>query len=219
METNQISINAKLLFLLGFFVSMLVGMNLLGGKIIPFLGLSTSVSLFMIPITFLITDIVAEVYGRKMAESFVWIGVISLAVITAFVALFVWLPAHERFIYDSDYRNIFGISIRFLVASIVAFVISQIHDIWAFEFWKKKTKGRWLWLRNNASTVISQGLDTLIFMFIAFYGITPEFNTLFIIELSIPYYVFRIGFALIDTPFVYLGVRWLKGKEGVISPN
>ena len=99
-----------------------------------------------------------------------------------------------------------------IIASIIAFVVSQTHDVWAFEFWKKKTHGKMLWLRNNASTMVSQVIDTLLFMMIAFYGISDKFTFGFIITLAIPYYLFKIAFAALDTPFVYLGARWLKGK-------
>ena len=75
---------------------------------------------------------------------------------------------------------------------------------------KKITKGKYLWLRNNLSTVISQLIDTTLFMFIAFYMVTPQFTAPFIIELIIPYWLFKVGFAFIDTPLVYLGVKWLK---------
>jgi uncharacterized integral membrane protein (TIGR00697 family) len=89
-------------------------------------------------------------------------------------------------------------------------MISQYHDIITFEFLKKKTNGKALWLRNNLSTMASQLIDTILFMFIAFYKIAPQFNFSFVLQLCIPYYLFKILFALIDTPFVYIGVKWLK---------
>ncbi|MFA5318721.1 MAG: queuosine precursor transporter [Patescibacteria group bacterium] len=75
---------------------------------------------------------------------------------------------------------------------------------------QEKIGGKWLWLRNNASTIISQFIDTNVFMFIAFYNLTPKFTAAFVFSLVIPYYLFKVLFALLDTPFVYLGVKWLK---------
>ena len=98
-----------------------------------------------------------------------------------------------------------------MLASVIAFVFSQFHDVWSFHFWKRKTHGKFLWLRNNLSTSVSQLIDTILFMFIAFYKINPKFTVPFIISLIIPYYLFKIGFALIDTIFVYPGVWWLRG--------
>jgi len=67
-----------------------------------------------------------------------------------------------------------------------------------------------LWLRNNLSTIVSQFIDSTVFMFVAFYALTPKFTVAFIFSLIIPYYLFKVAFAVLDTPFVYLGVKWLK---------
>lgn len=208
---NQIPFKLALLF--GVFVSLLIGMNLLGGKITTLFGVSVSVAIFMVPLTFLITDIVTEVYGKKMTEKFVLVGVFSLLLTLIFTAIFVILEPHERYSFNEEYKTIFGTSLRFMIASMTAIILSQYHDIWAFEFWKNKTKGKFLWLRNNASTMVSQGIDTFVFMMIAFYGITSQFTVLFIIELAIPFYLFKVLFAVLDTPLVYLGVAWLRGKS------
>jgi len=210
---DKIFSDSKLSFLLGLFVALMIGMNLLGGKITELFGVSVSVAIFMVPITFLITDIVAEVYGKKFSQRFVYIGVAVLVIMMLFVLLSVALPAHERYSYNAEYVTIFGSSLRIMVASILAFFLSQIHDVWAFEFLKKKTGGRFLWLRNNISTIVSQAIDSLAFMFIAFYQVAPQFTALFVLELAIPYYLFKILFAVLDTPFVYLGVKWLRGKS------
>lgn len=102
---------------------------------------------------------------------------------------------------------------RIIIASITAFALAQFHDVWAFHFWKARTKGRFLWLRNNLSTIVSQAIDTFVFMMIAFYQITPKFTFEFVIALAIPFYLFKIAFAILDTPLVYLGVRWLRGSS------
>jgi len=196
--------------LLALFIGLLIGMNLLGGKLIDIFGVTTSVGLFMMPLTFLITDMVAEVYGKETTKWFVYTGVITLVMIIAYTAIFVPLTPAARYPFNAEYTTIFGLSIRMTIASVIAFFFSQMHDIIAFEFWKRKTNGKMLWLRNNASTIVSQMIDTLIFMFIAFYHIAPQFTVPFILSLALTLYAFKVIFALIDTPFVYLGVRWLK---------
>ncbi len=205
--------NQKLQILYALFIALLVGMNLLGGKIVNLFGVSVSVAIFMAPLTFLITDIVEEVYGRKTVQHFIVGGIISLIFIFAFTGLFVTLDPHPRYTYDESYKIIFGSSMRILVASIVAFVMSQMHDAFAFDWWKKKTGGKMLWLRNNLSTMVSQLIDTALFMFIAFYKVTPQFTASFLIDLAVPYYLFKMLFAILDTPLVYLGVYWLKGEK------
>jgi len=136
--------------------------------------------------------------------------VITLLIIFLFTALFVWLEPNERYTFNEEYRTIFGGSMRIMIASVIAFVLSQVHDVYAFAFWKKKTHGKALWLRNNLSTIVSQAIDTFVFMMIAFYHLTPKFTVTFILQLAIPYYLFKIAFAALDTPLVYAGVAWLR---------
>jgi uncharacterized integral membrane protein (TIGR00697 family) len=205
--------NRKLNLLLAVFIGLLVGMNLLGSKIVEFFGVSVSVGIFMVPFTFLITDIVTEVYGSKTVKEFILGGVVALGLIFLFTGLFVYLEPHERYAYNEDYKHVFGNSMRMILASMVAFALAQIHDMIAFEFWKKKTKGKALWIRNNLSTIISQLIDTFVYMMIAFYMASPKFTFSFILQLMVPYYLFKILFALLDTPLVYLGVYWLRKPE------
>jgi len=200
----------KLDILLALFVASLIGANLLGTKITTLLGVSVSVGIFAYPISFLITDIVAEVFGKTKAKKFVLAGFISLILIIILTYISVKLPAAERYSYNNEYSIIFGASIRMIIASMVAFLLAQLHDVWIFHKLKEKTKGKFLWLRNNISTIISQFIDTTIFMFIAFYAVTPKFDVAFIFTLIIPYWLFKIAFAILDTPLVYAGIKWLK---------
>lgn len=206
----KLSQQTKLDILLGLFISSLAAANLLGSKITTVLGVSVSVGIFAYPLSFLITDIVAEVFGKNKAQKFILAGFISLLLVIFLTGLSVILPPAGRYQYNEEYKIIFGASLRITVASLIAFALAQYHDVWAFHFWKKKTGGRWLWLRNNLSTIVSQFIDTTIFMFVAFYLITPKFTAGFIFALIIPYWLFKIAFALLDTPFVYAGVKWLK---------
>lgn len=201
----------KLNLLLGLFVTLLVLMNLLGSKLTTIFGVSVSVAIFMTPLTFLITDIVGEVEGKQAAKQFVWIGFFMLLVTLGFTLFSVNVSPAARFLELNDsYTKIFEISARFTIASMIAFIISQLHDVWSFDLIKSSTKGRFLWLRNNVSTMLSQAIDTLLFMFIAFYHITPAYTVGFILSLALPYYLFKIAFAVLDTPLIYAGVKWLR---------
>ena len=207
------SMEGKTNLLLGLFVACLVTANLIGLKIATFGIFEASVGILVFPILFLITDIIAEVHGREKAREFVYIGLITLVFILVITLIAVLLPAAERsFISQEDYVNIFGTTLRIFLASIIGFFLSQMHDVWAFDFWKRKTHGKFLWFRNNASTVVSQFIDTTIFMFIAFYAISPKFTVEYIFVLIIPYWIIKVLFALFDTPFCYLGVKWLRSK-------
>ncbi|OQY48884.1 MAG: hypothetical protein B6242_01025 [Anaerolineaceae bacterium 4572_78] len=205
--------NWKVNMLLGIFVALLIGMNLLGVKVVEIFGIAVSVGIFMAPITFLITDIIEEVYGKKVVGNFLATGLTSLIIVFVYTAIFVVLEPAGRYDYNEEYRIIFGSSLRIMAASFVAFSLAQLNDMFVFEFLKNKTEGRSLWLRNNISTMLSQAIDTFVFMFIAFWQITPKFDLAFIISLAIPYYLFKIAFAALDTPLVYLGVWWLREEN------
>lgn len=203
----------KLNLLLGIFVTVLVCANLIGVKITTLLGVSVSVGIFAFPVSFVITDMVEEVFGKQKTKQFVLIGVIALLITFFFAWLGVLLEPSERYAFNEEYKLIFSSSLRMIFASLVAFAIAQYHDIWAFNFWKKKTGGKHLWLRNNASTITSQLIDSTVFMFLAFYLVSPKFDAMFIVSLIIPYWLLKIAFAVIDTPIVYLGVKWLKKEK------
>ncbi len=204
-------LDKKVFFLLGIFVLSLVTANILGSKITTLFGISVSVGIFTFPFTFIVTDIIEEVLGKKVSKYFLFVGVTALALLFVLTGLSVLVPAAERFADQAEaYNSTFQHSLRFIFASMVAFALGQMHDIWAFEFWKKKTDGKFLWLRNNFSTIVSQGIDTFIFMFLAFYQLTDRFTAGFVFELALTYWLFKIVFALIDTPLVYAGVQWLK---------
>jgi len=203
----------RLYIIFGLFIGFLIGMNVLGGKIVPFGPFQVSVAFLIVPLSFLMTDIVEEVYGKKKAREFIIAGVISLIVFLGFIILFLVLPPAERFTHNEEYRTIFGTSARIVFASITAFLLSQFHDVWSFKFWKDTTKGKMLWLRTNLSTTVSMTIDTFVFMFLAFYMLTPKFTFGFIIQMIIPYLIFKIVWGMTSSPLIYAGASWLKREK------
>lgn len=209
-DTPADILERKTEFLSALFIGALVLANTLGSKITTLAGIRVSVGIFFVPILFLITDVLGEVHGRKKAQTLV----LSSIVINIFTILMIFLcikvPPNPAWGKQLEFESIFGSSIRITLASLVAFALSQLHDVWSFAYWKTRTRGKYLWLRNNVSTIISQLLDSSIFMFVAFYGISERYTVGFIVSLIIPYWLFKVIFALIDTPLCYLLVRWLK---------
>jgi queuosine precursor transporter len=195
------------------FIAGFLAANTLGSKITTIYGVAVSVGILAYPLTFMITDAVSEVFGKKRAKHIVYSALIAQVLVLILMYISIKLPPAGRYHLNNEYSQVFGNSLRMIVASLIAFFISQTHDIWAFNFWKKITKGKYLWLRNNLSTFTSQAIDTLLFMFIAFYGINDKFTALFILQLALTYWIFKIVFAAIDTPFVYLIVKWLKKDQ------
>lgn len=206
-------IDYKIQLLLTTFISCLLLGNLLGSKLIEVFGIVTSVGMFGYPPTFLITDIVEEVRGKEATKVFVHAGFLSLCIAIFFVFVSTGFPPSPLYPHNEAYKYIFSNSLRMILASMTAFIISQYHDIWAFNFWKKKTNGKYLWLRNNLSTIVSQLLDSIIFTFIAFYHATPELGVVAVLYMILPLWTLKIIFALFDTPFVYLGVKWLASED------
>jgi hypothetical protein len=106
-----------------------------------------------------------------------------------------------------SFENVLGLAPRVVFASIIAFAVSQTHDVYAFHFLKEKTEGRFLWLRNNASTMVSQLIDTVVFILIAFYGVFPPQA---IASMILGQYILKLTIAIVDTPFMYLAVYTWK---------
>ena len=213
-------------YLSALFIGSIVAVNLMGTKVIPFFTIrgfqfTGSVGIFLFPLSFLVTDIMAEIWGGKAIRSLIWSTIVVLLLVFAVTAIATVLPPADRFAAnDEAYRTIFRGSLRITAASIVAFALSQAHDVWAFEVWKRATRGRMLWLRNNASTMVSQLIDTVVFMLIAFWGVSEQFTLAYVLGSMVPpYWLLKILMALLDTPFVYLGVRLLRGPKGAAESS
>ena len=210
--------NNLYLVLSGIFIASLVSCNLIFQKFfeieiwLPFIGNYTfaqSVGLLPYPITFLVTDIISEIYGKKRANQVVTSGLFAsifmLIVVTCadLIPMAPWSPV------DSDtFHKVFGLSGAAVFASMMAYLFAQYVDIRIFHFWKKLTRGKHLWLRNNASTVFSQFIDTFSVLFLlCFFGVLSwdMFGVLLLNG-----FLFKVFFAAFDTPFVYLIVYYLR---------
>ncbi|GAB1451145.1 queuosine precursor transporter [Draconibacterium sp.] len=169
--------------------------------------------------SFLITDILSENYGKEEAKKAVWIGFFSLISMTVLmnITLFYVPLAGDGFAQQAHEATttIFSLMPRIALASLAAYMLSQHHDVWAFHFWKNRfPENRHLWVRNNLSTVVSQLIDSGVFVLIAFYGV---FETGILFEIFLTTYFLKFIVAVADTPFVYWGkgihkkgVYWLK---------
>lgn len=171
-------------------------------------GFSTTLGNILYAGGFLVTDILAENYGKKSAQKAVQIGFFSLIVTSIIMKIAVlFVPLEEGIVMFESVKQIFDFMPRLMIASLLAYFISQSHDIWAYEFWKKKySSTKHIWIRNNASTLVSQFIDNLVFTIVAFYGVYP-FEVLK--EIFIATYVIKFIVAISDTPFVYIA-HYLK---------
>jgi uncharacterized PurR-regulated membrane protein YhhQ (DUF165 family) len=133
-------------------------------------------------------------------------GFITLVLVFVLTGLSILWPPAPFWPHQQAYATILGSSARIMIASLVAYLFSQYHDVWAFHFWRRVTSARFLWLRNNASTVVSQLLDSVVFITIAFYGSMP------LMPLILGQWVVKVGIAVLDTPLVYLLVYLLRRR-------
>jgi len=176
-------------------------------KVIDIFGITITLGNVLYGSIFLATDLLSEFYGKKDARKGVWIGFFVIIVATIYMQFaLMFKPSVDDFI-QPHMEAIFSFFPRIVFASMVAYLISQMHDVWAFNYWKKKTKGKYLWVRNNASTLVSQLIDSAIFCTIAFLGV---FSGSIFFQILITTYIFKVVVAAVDTPFIYLAKHLIK---------
>lgn len=178
----------------------IIAANIQVVKTVQLFGLVATLGNVLYGSLFFATDVLSEVYGKKSARKGVWLGFGAMVLMT------IWMQLAIRFIPDaSDFsqgsiETIFGLMPRIATGSLVAYLLSQHHDVFAFHYWKGKTKGKYLWLRNCASTAVSQVIDSVVFSAIAFIGVFP-WSVWF--EILLTTYFLKFLVLLVDTPFIY----------------
>lgn len=192
------------ILLVSIFVGTLVISSVLASKIISIFGLFVPAGVLAYCITFVVTDVISEIWGKERANRVVLCGFITLLVTFLLIRIALFWDAAPFWREQKAFSTVLGSTSRIIIASFIAYLVSQYHDVWAFHVWRKLTAGRHLWLRNTASTVVSQFIDTLIFITIAFYGTMPVF------ALIKGQYFIKLLIALLDTPFVYLVVMLIR---------
>jgi uncharacterized integral membrane protein (TIGR00697 family) len=195
--------------------------EIMGAKTFPILSigsfhLNSSVAIFVMPLLFTITDVVVEVHGARRARSMVLSGLICAALLVLYTSLATHLPPSPRFLpTEPAYDKIFGASTRIAAASLAAFAVSELLDVLIFAKLKEKMYKHALWLRNNVSNFASQLVDSVVFLTLAFYSFHHSLggNFSFLIGLILPYWALRCALSVVETPLVYLGVRWLRKPD------
>ena len=189
------------------FATFILVANITAVKIIALGSDGIDAGIITYPLTFLISDVISEVYGRKTATKIVWLGFLVNLVMVSTIFLAGKLPAATFWIDQPAYDTILGSVPRIVLGSMIAYIVSQNHDVIAFQMWKTFTKGRLLWVRNTASTLVSQAIDTFLFVVIAFSGLYSWDILWSMIFLT---YTIKALAAIADTPLVYLVTWYLK---------
>ena len=205
------------LLLSGIFITALVLGNIIGTtKFVNVFGLTVPAGVLAYPFTFLATDLICELYGKNKAQTLVWTGFILNFFMLGLMTLGHLLPdASGVSGAASTFERVYEFMVANVIASMFAYLVAQTIDVHMFHFWKKLTKGKHLWLRNNASTTVSQLVDTISILTILYLSdnLGPDINSVDkLIQLIFYSYLFKFFFALFDTPLFYLGVYFLKNK-------
>lgn len=207
-EKNLMLVNA-------IFITSLLIANVVSSKIVSFWGLTVPAAIVAYPLTFLMTDVIGEIWGKEEANKTVKLGFICQMISLVLIGGAILLPVAPFADNQAQFTSILGSSFRVVFASMVGYLVSQSWDVWIFHkvrdaYIKKhgSTKGgRWIW--NNASTMTSQIIDTAIFITIAFIGTVPNIWTMILSQ-----YLVKFVYALLDTPFFYLLTRKRSEMNG-----
>ncbi|MCW3490816.1 queuosine precursor transporter [Dethiobacter alkaliphilus] len=190
------------------FVTLLVISNIIAAKIIMVGNIVAPAAVLGYSLTFLATDTMSEVWGKERTRFVVNVGFFVSVLAALLVRGAIAMPAAPFWEGQAEFMTVLGGNLRITVASLAAYLISQHHDVWAFQFWKRKTGGRHLWLRNNLSTGVSQLLDTALFITLAFAGTATP-----LLPMILGQYILKVAIALLDTPLVYLAVHLIRKKN------
>lgn len=194
------------LVLAGFFITNAIVAELIGGKLVQFFNLFTqSIGIILWPIIFLLTDLINEYYGKDGVKklTYITVGLISFTFILLSIALKIPATSFSP-VTDNDFKSVFGQSQWIIVGSIIAFLLSQLTDVYVFWFLRKITGNKHIWLRATGSTIVSQLIDTFVVQYIAFVLPGKWLFDDFLINASWGY-AFKLIVALALIPFIYVG--------------
>jgi uncharacterized integral membrane protein (TIGR00697 family) len=198
--------------ILGLFVAVLLISNVASSKILRLGPFTFDGGTILFPISYIFGDILTEVYGYRNSRRVIWTGFFAAFLMSVIFIIVGRLPSAPGWANQEAYDKILGLTPRIVVASLVAYFSGEFSNSYTLAKMKILTRGRWLWTRTIGSTMIGEGVDTLLFVMIAFYGVLPS-NLLLAVIIS--NYIFKVGFEIAFTPVTYLAVGSLKRVEAV----
>jgi len=198
--------------ILGLFVAVLLISNIASTKIVQFGPFEFDGGTLLFPLAYIFGDILTEVYGFKRSRRVIWIGFFGALLMSAVLMFVGWLPAASGWENQEAYQKILGLTPRIVIASLIAYFAGEFSNSVILAKMKVWTKGKKLWARTIGSTIIGEGLDTVLFVMIAFWGVLP---TELILTIIISNYIFKTGLEVVLTPLTYKVVGFLKNREQV----
>jgi uncharacterized integral membrane protein (TIGR00697 family) len=199
-------------FIAAIFVTCLITANIIAVKLVNIFGLVLPAAVIVFPISYIFGDVLTEVYGYARARQVIWLGFFCnlLAVIAFWIGQ--WLPPASFWDAQVAYERILGFTPRLLVASFLGYLVGEFANSVVMAKLKVATNGRWLWTRTISSTLVGEGLDSLVFITLAFIGTTPPGALAGII---VTQWLFKVSYEVLATPLTYVIVNRLKVVEGL----
>lgn len=194
------------------FITCLLIANIIAVKLVVIVGLILPAAVIVFPISYICGDVLTEVYGYRRARQVIWLGFACNVLAVVAIWLGQKLPGASVWEGQAAYERILGFTPRLLVASFCAYLVGEFVNAFVLARMKVLTGGRMLWTRTIGSTVIGQGLDSLIFITLAFVGILPYAA---LVSAIVSQWLFKVLYETLATPLTYLVVNFLKRQEGI----
>ena len=192
------------------FVAVLLISNIASSKILRFGPFTFDGGTLLFPLSYIFGDVLTEVYGYSASRRVIWSGFLAALVMVVTLTVVGWLPPAPGWEHQDAYSAILGQTPRIVVGSLIAYFAGEFSNAYALAKLKLATRGRYLWLRTIGSTVVGQGVDTVLFVLIAFAGALPVGLLLSVVVSN---YLFKSGFEALVTPITYQVVNYLKRLE------
>ena len=206
------SYSARFVVLAALFVTALITANLTAVKLIEVGGLVLPAAVILFPVTYILGDVLTEVWGYARARRVIWLGFACNLLTVAAIAAAGALPAAGFWGGQEAWDAILGATPRILAASFAAYLVGEFANAYVLARMKVATEGRWLWTRTLGSTVVGQGLDSAVFITLAFWGILPPGA---LVTTIVTQWLVKTAYEAAATPATYAAVGWLKRAEGV----
>lgn len=204
------NISHRLVIFIALFITCLITANVIAVKVISLGPFILPAAIFIFPLSYILGDVLTEVYGYRLARRVIWLGFLCNLIFVFFIWLGQVLPAASFWEGQEAYKRILGYTPRLLAASFLGYLAGEFANSFILARMKIMTKGRWLWSRTIGSTIVGQGLDTSIFITVAFIG-TPSFVPIMILY----HWLAKTLIEALATPLTYATVNWVKKREAV----
>lgn len=194
------------------FITCLITANVIAVKLVDIFGFVMPAGTIIFPLSYIFGDILTEVYGYRQARRAIWLGFFCNLIFVAAVWVAQEIPSASFWNGQTAYEQILGYTPRLLGASFLAYLVGEFTNSFVLAKLKIATGGRWLWTRTIGSTLVGEGLDSVVFITLAFFGTLPE---AMLLTTVLTQWVAKSGYEVIATPLTYLVVNFLKRREGI----